>query len=147
MDLSWSPGRGHDVCRLIPFPCLLTRIRSFKSTKAIFEKYRPTHVFHLAARVGGLFSNMKHNVEFFRENMAMNENVLRCCQEFGVEKLVSCLSTCIFPDQIRYPIDETMLHLGPPHPTNAGYSYAKRMLEVMSRCVFSILLIPGDVNR
>ena len=30
-------------------------------TKAIFEKYRPTHVINLAAKVGGLFSNMKSN--------------------------------------------------------------------------------------
>ena len=98
--------------------------------------HRPTHVIHLAARVGGLFTNMAHNVEFFRENMAINDNVLRCSHEFNVQKLVSCLSTCIFPDQIRYPIDETMLHLGPPHGSNAGYSYAKRMLEVQTRYMF-----------
>jgi GDP-L-fucose synthase len=101
----------------------------------LFEKYKPTHVIHLAARVGGLFTNMAHNVEFFRENMAINDNVLRCCHEFEVEKLVSCLSTCIFPDKVTYPIDETMLHLGPPHFSNAGYSYAKRMLDVLTRFV------------
>ena len=32
-----------------------------------------------------------------------------------VQKLVSCLSTCIFPDKTSYPIDETMIHSGPPH--------------------------------
>lgn len=37
-----------------------------------------------------------------------------------VEKLVSCLSTCIFPDKTTYPIDETMIHDGPPHPSNEG---------------------------
>lgn len=35
---------------------------SYDSAKAMFEKYRPTHVLHLAARVGGLFSNMKYKV-------------------------------------------------------------------------------------
>jgi GDP-L-fucose synthase len=43
------------------------------------------------------------------------------------------LSTCIFPDQIKYPIDETMLHLGPPHDSNNAYAYAKRMLDLLGR--------------
>jgi hypothetical protein len=33
-------------------------------TKALFIKYRPTHVIHLAAMVGGLFHNMSHNLDF-----------------------------------------------------------------------------------
>ena len=51
---------------------------------------------------------------------------------FKVKKLVSCLSTCIFPDNIKYPINETQLHNGPPHHSNNGYAYAKRMLEIHS---------------
>ena len=35
--------------------------RDRAQTSAIFEKYHPTHVIHLAAKVGGLFSNMKSN--------------------------------------------------------------------------------------
>ena len=52
-----------------------------------------------------------------------------------VKKCVSCLSTCIFPDKTTYPIDETMLHNGPPHTSNFGYSYAKRMIDVQNRWV------------
>jgi GDP-L-fucose synthase len=37
-------------------------IRDRKETEAIFEKYKPTHVIHLAAKVGGLFANMAHKV-------------------------------------------------------------------------------------
>lgn len=36
------------------------RVRS--ETDAIFEKYKPTHVIHLAAKVGGLFANMAQKV-------------------------------------------------------------------------------------
>ena len=39
----------------------------------------------------------------------MNDNVLQASYEHGVEKVVSCLSTCIFPDKTTYPIDETMV--------------------------------------
>ena len=78
-----------------------------------------------------------------------------------VTKVVSCLSNCIFPDKTTYPIDETMVrffkaryspnvvelvyldlycdsllfkvHEGPPHHSNYGYSYAKRMIDIRNR--------------
>lgn len=102
-------------------------------TKALFNKYRPTHVVHLAAMVGGLFHNISHNLDFLRKNIHINDNVLQTSFEAGVVKVVSCLSTCIFPDKTTYPIDETMIHLGPPHPSNFGYSYAKRLIDVSNR--------------
>ena len=46
---------------------------------------------------------------------------------------MSYLSTCIFPDKTTFPIDETMLHDGPPHSSNEGYAYAKRMVDTMNR--------------
>lgn len=39
----------------------------------------------------------------------MNDNILQLSHEFNVEKVVSCLSTCIFPDKTTYPIDESMV--------------------------------------
>uniref|UniRef100_A0A7S1UTT3 GDP-L-fucose synthase n=1 Tax=Grammatophora oceanica TaxID=210454 RepID=A0A7S1UTT3_9STRA len=108
-------------------------LRDRKSTEAIFEKYKPTHVIHLAAKVGGLFANMAQKVEFFRENILINDNIMECSRIYKVEKLVSMLSTCIFPDKTSYPIDETMLHDGPPHPSNEGYAYAKRLIDTMNR--------------
>lgn len=109
-------------------------LRDCADTEAIFAKHQPTHVIHLAAMVGGLFANMAKKVEFYRENTLINDNVMECCRKFKVQKLVSCLSTCIFPDKTTYPIDETMVHEGPPHPSNEGYAYAKRMVDVMNRC-------------
>ena len=92
--------------------------RDRASTRAVFEKYQPTYVVHLAAKVGGLFNNMDHKVEFYNDNIIMNMNVMELCREFKVKKLISCLSTCIFPDKTTYPIDETMIHNGPPHFSN-----------------------------
>jgi GDP-L-fucose synthase len=102
-------------------------------TRAVFDRVKPTHVVHLAAKVGGLFKNMKYRVEMWKDNVDINNNVMECCREFKVQKLVSCLSTCIFPDKTTYPIDETMLHNGPPHFSNEGYAYAKRMIDVLNR--------------
>lgn len=44
-----------------------------------------------------------------RNNIYINDNVLQAAHEVGVVKVVSCLSTCIFPDKTTYPIDETMV--------------------------------------
>mmetsp|Transcript_5462 Transcript_5462/g.19913 ORF Transcript_5462/g.19913 Transcript_5462/m.19913 type:complete len:246 (-) Transcript_5462:215-952(-) len=76
---------------------------------------------------------MKYKVEFWRNNIAMNDNIFQECHKRGVKKLVSCLSTCIFPDKTTFPIDETMIHNGPPHCSNEGYAYAKRMVDVQNR--------------
>ena len=99
-------------------------------TKRMFETYRPTRVIHLAACVGGLFKNMNYKVKMLEDNLMINFNVVKCCHDYGVEKLIACLSTCIFPDKTTYPIDETMLHNGPPHSSNDAYAYAKRMLQI-----------------
>ncbi|XP_035917855.1 probable GDP-L-fucose synthase [Anopheles stephensi] len=103
------------------------------ATRAMFVKHQPTHVVHLAAMVGGLFHNMNNNLDFFRKNMLINDNILLLSHELKVKKVVSCLSTCIFPDKTSYPIDETMIHNGPPHDSNFGYSHAKRMIDVLNR--------------
>ena len=106
------------------------------ATRAIFEKHRPTHVVHLAAMVGGLFKNMKYKLDFLRKNLQINDCVLHCCYEYKVKKCVSCLSTCIFPDKTTYPIDETMVHNGPPHSSNFGYAHAKRLIDVQNRAYY-----------
>lgn len=108
-------------------------LTSYESTKALFDRVKPTHVIHLAAMVGGLYRNLKYNLDFFRNNIKINDNVLQLSYETGVKKVVSCLSTCIFPDKTTYPIDETMVHSGPPHDSNFGYSYAKRMIDILNK--------------
>ena len=104
-----------------------------QATIDYFVKLKPKYVIHLAANVGGLYKNMNHKVEMFSDNMIMNLNVLEACHLANVKKVVSCLSTCIFPDQTSYPITESMLHQGPPHSSNDAYAYSKRMLEVLSK--------------
>lgn len=107
-------------------------LKDYAATKAIFDKYKPTHVIHLAALVGGLFKNMKFKLTFLRDNLLINDNVLDCAKNAKVEKAISCLSTCVFPDKTTYPIDETMVHAGPPHESNFGYAHGKRLVDVQN---------------
>ena len=107
-------------------------LTNFGDTYKYFSNIKPTYVIHLAAHVGGLYKNMNYKVDMFEINNMINHNVLKCSYLLGVKKVVSCLSTCIFPDKTSYPINETMLHNGPPHTSNDAYAYSKRMLEVHS---------------
>lgn len=108
-------------------------LTNLKETQQLFEKEQPDYVIHLAACVGGLFKNIKYKVDMYEKNILINHNVLKCCHDYKVKKVISCLSTCIFPNDTTYPINETMLHNGPPHKSNDAYAYAKRMLEIQSR--------------
>lgn len=108
-------------------------LTDYNSTFELFKKIKPDYVIHLAANVGGLFKNMNFKLDMLEKNLLINYNVLRCCHLMGVKKVISCLSTCIFPDKTTYPINEKMLHDGPPHKSNDAYAYAKRMLEIHSK--------------
>ena len=108
-------------------------LRSMEKTREMFELYKPNYVIHLAACVGGLFKNMSDKVKMLEDNLMINFNVVKCSHEYKVEKLIACLSTCIFPDNTSYPINETMLHNGPPHTSNDAYAYAKRMLHIQCK--------------
>jgi len=108
-------------------------LTNMTQTQELFENVKPDYVIHLAAFVGGLFKNIKYKVEMYEKNILINHNILKCCHDYKVKKVVSCLSTCIFPDKTTYPINETMLHDSPPHNSNDCYAYAKRMLEIQSK--------------
>ena len=120
----------HDTVFLSSKDCNLT---DFESTYRIFNAIQPDIVIHLAANVGGLFKNMNFKSDMLNDNLIMNYNVLKCCHDLKVKKVVSCLSTCIFPDKTTYPINEDMLHDGAPHSSNDAYAYSKRMLDIQSK--------------
>jgi GDP-L-fucose synthase len=108
-------------------------LRNTESVKSMFKFYNPTEVIHTSAKVGGLGSNMKYKGEYFYDNIMMNTNVIEQARKNGVEKLVAFLSTCVFPDNVEYPLTEGKIHLGEPHTSNNAYAYAKRMADVQIR--------------
>ena len=99
----------------------------------LFKKERPVNVIHCAAKVGGLGGNMSLKGEFFYDNIMINTNVIESARKFGVKSLVAFLSTCVFPDDVEYPLTEKKIHLGPPHTSNDAYAYAKRMADIQIR--------------
>ena len=108
-------------------------LRDLDKTLEIFDKHKPNKVIHCAGRVGGLGGNMNYKGEFFYDNIMMNTNVIEAARRTGVERLVCFLSTCVFPDDVEYPLTEEKVHLGEPHFSNYPYAYAKRMADIQIR--------------
>ena len=40
------------------------------------------------------------------DNNMINKNILEACDRYQVKKVVSALSTCVYPDSITYPLSE-----------------------------------------
>ena len=108
-------------------------LENYEETFNYFNTVNPDYVIHLAANVGGLFKNINYKVDMLEKNVLINMNVLKASHNIKVKKLIACLSTCIFPDNTSYPINEKMLHDGPPHFSNDAYAYAKRLLETQCK--------------
>ena len=92
-------------------------------------KVRHEHNFIVSPSNG----RFQQQLTFLRDNTLINDNVLRSAYTHKTDKVVSCLSTCVFPDKVEYPLDETKIHLGPPHESNFGYAHAKRMVDVANQ--------------
>lgn len=116
-------------------------LRSDNFKKFIDDNYDevPNTIVHCAARVGGVGANLNHNLEFFKDNIYIDNNVLSSCLEMGTENLVTILSTCIFPDKVEYPLTADKLDLGPPHDSNYGYAYAKRLLGYQTKVYRNVI--------
>ena len=111
-------------------------LRNWLEVKNLFEIHKPTHVVHLAARVGGIKDNISNPAEYFDDNILMNTNVLKMCKVYKVKRFIGMLSTCAYPDfkhpstKQFFPLKEDLLLLGPPTPTNWEYAYSKRSMAV-----------------
>jgi GDP-L-fucose synthase len=90
-----------------------------------FREERPDYVFLAAARVGGIMANSTFPVEFLRENLLIQLNVLHAAAEVGVERLLFLGSSCIYPKHAPQPMKEEHLLTGPLEPTNEPYAIAK----------------------
>lgn len=105
-------------------------LRKYDDAYSLIKDQKPDVVIHTAAIVGGVGANIENPAKFFTDNIQINTNVIDACYKLGVKKLVCFLSTCIFPDDVEYPLREEQIHFGPPHNSNYAYAYAKRMAEV-----------------
>jgi GDP-L-fucose synthase len=100
-------------------------LRDPAAVRAFFDHERPDYVFAAAAVVGGIQANDRYPVEFLRDNLAIELNVIDAAFHAGVKKLLFLGSSCVYPRLAPQPMKEEHLLTGPLEPTNQWYAIAK----------------------
>lgn len=121
-------GRCFDSPRF--FKSTSTNLLDRDATRTFLQSSKADGVIHTAAKVGGVKGNMSFPADFTYQNLMMNTTLIEEARLAGIRKLISFASTCVFPDKANYPLTPDQIHLGPPHNSNYGYAYAKRMADV-----------------
>lgn len=104
------------------------------AVREFFEKERPDVVVLAAAKVGGINANNTSPADFAWDNMQVQCNVIKCCHDYKVKKLLFLGSTCIYPKMAVQPIVEDALLTGPLEQTNEAYAIAK--ISGMQMCKY-----------
>lgn len=97
----------------------------------LVEEVRPHVVFHLAARVGGIYANTTQKPGFYRDNVLINTHVVDAAVDAGVAYVFAMGTGCAYPKRLEGEVLHEADYLdGVPEPTNDAYAYAKRGMLV-----------------
>lgn len=90
-------------------------------------------VMHLAAKVAGVGYNSAHPATLLHANGLIGLNLLDACVRQGVGRVLLTSSACVYRRFASVPTPESEGFVDDPEPTNFGYGWAKRFLEVLGR--------------
>tara|TARA_B100001248_G_C27393624_1_gene463982 strand:- start:1701 stop:2651 length:951 start_codon:yes stop_codon:yes gene_type:complete len=125
---------GSAIFRLLQkkgFNNILTRSRdelnltNQKQVNNFFKKEKPDYVILAAAKVGGIHANNIYPADFIYQNLMIETNVINSAYENKVKRLLFLGSTCIYPKNVKQPMNEDALLTNVPEPTNEPYAIAK----------------------
>lgn len=89
-----------------------------------FKKNKPEYIFHLASKVGGIKDNLEHPVEFMRDNIILNTNVIDAGFNSNVKKLIILNSATIYSTKLDFPKEENLFE-GKLEKENEAYGLSK----------------------
>jgi GDP-L-fucose synthase len=126
-------------------------LTKLNQTKKMFEKYKPTIVFSLAAKVGGILDNKNFKADFYYKNILINAYMFELCKKFRVKKLINVGAGCGYPLLLKEPLREEKIWDGFPQVDSAPYSMAKKMILLQSIAykeqygLNSVTIIPSNL--
>ena len=100
-------------------------LRDRRATMDAIGDAKPDIVIDAAAKVGGIMANSTYPVEFLRDNVLIQTNVMDAAHAHDIDRLLFLGSSCIYPRHATQPIRESSLMTGPLEPTNQAYAMAK----------------------
>ena len=108
-------------------------LRDKHKCEQLFYREQPDAVIHLAATCGGIGANRENPGKYFYDNMLMGINVIECCNNFNIGKLIIVGTVCSYPKNCPVPFKEQDIWNGYPEETNASYGVAKKSLYIMAK--------------
>ena len=126
-------------------------LKDSKKVENFFKKKRIEYLIMAAAKAGGIIANRTFPVDFFNENILIQNSLLNCALKFKVKKTIFLGTSCIYPYNSKTPIKEECLLTGKPHETNKAYAVAKIAGIELSRALFNqynldiIALMPTNI--
>ena len=100
-------------------------LKDAKKVEAFIKNNRIEYLIMCAARAGGILANSRYPVEFFNENILIQNSLLNAALKFRIKRTIFLGTSCIYPDKARTPIREESLLTGKLHPSNEAYAIAK----------------------
>jgi len=95
---------------------------------SVLTEASPSHVIHLAARVGGIGYNQAQPAPLYLSNLLMGTYVIEAARAVpGIDKTVLLGTVCSYPKYTPVPFREESLWDGYPEETNAPYGIAKKV--------------------
>jgi len=101
---------------------------NLKNTNAVnifFKKNKIEYLIICAALAGGIVANKIYPVQYFNENILIQNSLLNAALKFKLKRTIFLGTSCIYPHKARTPISEESLLTGKLHPTNEAYALAK----------------------
>lgn len=86
---------------------------------------KPNFIFIAAAKVGGIYSNLKYKAEFITENLQIQTNLIHGAYLNRINDLIFLGSSCVYPKNCKQPMKENYLLSGKLEETNDAYAIAK----------------------
>lgn len=93
--------------------------------KKYLEANAPDLIFHCAAKVGGIQSNINDGDKYLTTNATIDHNLLYAASAIKVQQLFYIGSSCMYPANRVETLSELDLLTGPVEKTNESYALAK----------------------
>jgi GDP-L-fucose synthase len=100
-------------------------LKDTKKVEIFFKKNKVQYLINCAALAGGIVANQTYPVEFFNENILIQNSLLNLASKFKLKRTIFLGTSCIYPYKTKTPIKEEQLLTGKLHETNEAYAVAK----------------------
>ena len=100
--------------------------RDKKQIENYFQKEKPNIVIHCAAYIGGIKFGLDHAAGVYYNNILMTTNLIETARIYQVEKFISPIANCAYPDVTNKYLKEDEFWNGRLNPTVMVYGMVRK---------------------